>query len=101
MYSHIVMWHLKYNALENNKSENAQLMKQKLESMQGKIPGLQSIEIGIDVRQWNNSADVIQISKFTNREALEAFHSHPNHEAHKPFVREVQLRSTVVDFEGG
>lgn len=97
-YYHIVMWHLKDQALGRDRSANAALLKEKLEALRGRIPGLDTLHIGIDVRRRDNSADVVMISRFRDHEALEAYHRHPLHLAVTHFAAEVRSRSTVVDF---
>jgi hypothetical protein len=42
------MWHLKEHAQGNSRETNAQLVKQKLESLRGRIPGMLKIEVGVD-----------------------------------------------------
>ena len=99
MIRHIVMWRLKERALENDKQTNAQLIKQKLEALAGKIPGLLKIEVGIDFSSTEDSADVVLYSEFTDHAALEEYGSHPEHEALLPFVKDVRSERRVVDYE--
>ena len=49
MIRHIVIWNLKESACGNSRSENARLLKQKLEALAGRIPGLERIEVGINI----------------------------------------------------
>ena len=46
MIKHLVFWKLKSEALGKTKQENAVLIKEKLEALDGKISGLISIEVG-------------------------------------------------------
>lgn len=59
MVKHIVMWKLKEYACGNTKEKNAQIIKEKLESLKDKIPGILKIEVGIDFSKTENSADVV------------------------------------------
>ena len=68
MIKHIVMWKLKEEAHSNNKETNAQLIKEKLEALSGKIDGLLKIEVGIDFLGGNNF-DVVLYSELTSKEA--------------------------------
>ena len=99
MVKHIVLWRLKEQAQGNDRKKNALLVKQKLESMRGKIPGLLKIEVGFDFSATPDSSDVVLYSEFESKEALEVYQSHPVHEAVKPFVKEVRTDRRVVDYE--
>ena len=99
MIKHIVMWRLKDTARGNSKSANAERVKEELEALQGRIPGLLSIEAGLDVSATEASADVVLYSEFEDRQALAAYQAHPEHEAVKAFIGEVAARRWVVDYE--
>lgn len=99
MIKHIVMWRLKDFAHSNDKETNARLVKKKLEALNGKIPGLIKLEVGIDFVGGGDSADVVLYSEFESREALEAYQSHPAHKAVVPFVGEARIERRVVDYE--
>jgi len=99
MIKHIVFWRLKPAALGNDKATNAQLIKQKLEALQGKIPGLLKLEVGIDFVHGEHSSDVSLYSEFTDRGALDAYQAHPAHKEAAAFVNEVREDRRVVDYE--
>ena len=98
MITHVVMWRMKESALGNSAETNAAILKQKLEALSGRIPGLHSVEVGIDVRRRANSAEAVLISRFDSREALEAYHDHPLHQALGSWLASVRDESLVVDF---
>lgn len=97
MIKHIVMWRL--NEQAGNKTENALQLKQRLESLNGKIPGLIRLEVGIDFSKEEESSDVILYSEFESREALAAYQVHPAHNEVIPFVKSVRGERRVVDYE--
>lgn len=99
MIRHIVMWRLKEQAAGNDRARNAGLIKEKLEALRGRIPGLRHIEVGIDFSREADSADVVLYSEFDSREALHAYHSHPEHVALKGFVGEVRAQRWLADYE--
>lgn len=99
MIKHIVVWRLKESAHGNDKRTNALLIKQKLEALNGKIPGLLKLEVGIDVSGTESSSDIALYSEFVAREALDAYQAHPAHEAIVPFVREARAERRMVDYE--
>jgi hypothetical protein len=100
MIKHIVMWKLKAEAHGNPKATNARLIKEKLESLNGKIPGLLQLEVGIDFAHGNGSSDVVLYSQFATRQDLDNYQCHPEHLAVAAFVREANDERRVVDYEG-
>lgn len=100
MIKHIVMWRLKDEARGAGKSANAERMKEMLDALQGRIPGLLRIEAGLAINGGDAAADVVLYSEFEDREALAAYQAHPEHEAVKAFIGEVTEARWVVDYEG-
>ena len=99
MVKHIVFWKLKENANGKTKAENALLIKEKLEALNGRIKGVLKIEIGIDFSKTESSSDVALYSEFASREDLDNYQSHPEHKALLPFITEARSERIVVDYE--
>lgn len=99
MIKHIVFWRFNENAYGNNKQTNAQILKDKLLAMQGKVNGLLKIEVGFDFSNEKDSCDVVLYSEFENKEALHQYQIHPDHEEIKKWVSEVRYERRVVDYE--
>jgi len=99
MVKHIVMWRLKQEAHGNSAEHNARLIKQKLEALFGQIPGLLAIEVGLDFSRTDSSADVVLLSEFTDKAALEAYQCHPEHQALIPFIGGASSERRVVDYD--
>jgi Stress responsive A/B Barrel Domain len=99
MIKHIVFWKLKDEANGNDKSTNALLIKEKLEALNGQIPGLLKLEVGVDFSNSEMSADVALYSEFASKEDLEFYQQHPKHKLVQSFVGEVRTARQVVDFE--
>ncbi|MBM3162587.1 MAG: Dabb family protein [Chlorobi bacterium] len=99
MLKHVVMWRLKDRAHGNDKAVKARLFKEKLEQLSGRIPGLLHIEAGVDFSCTPSSYDVVLYSEFADREALECYQTHPEHEAVKAFIVEAASERVVVDYE--
>ncbi|MDQ6996331.1 MAG: Dabb family protein [Mariprofundus sp.] len=89
---HIVMWKLR------DKSDAAKI-KARLEALQGKIPGLLHIEVGIDFLASDQSADLVLLAEFESREALELYQKHPEHQAVIPLVKAAAIARMVADYE--
>lgn len=99
MIKHIVCWQLKDEANAKSKAENALLIKEKLEALSGKIDGLLSIQVGINIPEYPSNYDVVLYSELESKEALEQYQNHPLHQAVLPFVREVVSSRVAVDYE--
>ncbi len=99
MIKHVVLWKLKEEANGNTKQQNALEIKQRLEALNGKIPGLIKIEVGIDFLKTPESADVILYSEFENREALLVYAEHPLHKNVMAFILEARYERRVADYE--
>lgn len=99
MIKHIVMWRLAEEAGGRSRDENALLVKQKLESLNGRIPGLLKLEVGMDLSRSSFSYDIALYSEFDSQHSLDEYGSHPEHEAVKKFVASVQIERVLVDYE--
>lgn len=99
MIKHIVMWRLKESADGRDKRPNALIIKEKLESMRGKIPGMLRVEVGLDFGAVPDSSDVVLYAEFESKEALEGYQAHPEHVAFKDFIKDVRFERRVVDYE--
>lgn len=95
MIKHIVMWRLR----EEDKQAKAGMVKERLEALAGKIPGVLKIEVGIDYSATPDSSDIVLYSEFESREALDAYQNHPEHKAVVPFIAEIRSERRVVDYE--
>lgn len=91
MVKHIVLWRLK------NKADVARV-KQELESMRGKIPGLVNLEVGVNFAE-GSPVDVGLYSEFTDRTALHTYADHPVHVPVKQVVGSLVAERWVLDYE--
>jgi hypothetical protein len=96
---HIVLWRLKPEAHGRPAADNARAIKQKLEALRGRIPGLLTIEVGLDFSRADNSCDLALYSEFESRAALDAYQAHPEHKAVMPFILEARSERHLVDYE--
>ena len=99
MTKHIVLWRLNENAYGNDKQKNAQILKEKLLAMKGKVDGLLKIEVGFDFSNEKDSCDVVLYSEFDDQEGLNAYQNHPEHVKIVGFVGEIRTDRAVVDYE--
>lgn len=93
------MWRLKEIAHGNDKTTNARLIKEKLESLNGKIPGMIKMEVGISGVDDDHTSDVVLYSEFESQQALDGYQVHPDHVAMKPFIFEARYERREVDYD--
>jgi len=74
MIAHIVLF-----KLNSPTAENTETVKNMLLSMNGKLPMLRHLEVGVDVIRSERSHDVALYSKFDNLADLQAYQIHPYH----------------------
>ena len=99
MVKHIIIWKLKD---EYSPSEKAQIMleiKEGLEGLKGKIPGLLEIKVYTDALESSNT-DLMLDSTLESVEALKGYATHPDH----VFVADTMVRPytavrSCLDFE--
>ncbi len=92
MVRHIVMWKL-------GDKVDAPLLKTRLEALNGRIPGLIRLEVGIDFLALEQSADLVLIADLESRDALDSYQAHAEHQAVAPLVKAAALSRSVVDYE--
>jgi hypothetical protein len=95
MIAHIVLFKLK----ESN-AENAAAVKDMLLSMDGKLPMLRHLEVGVDVIRSERSYDVALYTKFDNLADLQTYQVHPYHaDTVVPFMKANCSAIVSADYE--
>ena len=80
MVKHIILWHLKDELSTEEKKEVKRGIKEGLEGLKGKIPGLLEIKV-ITEGLVSSNAEVMLDSSFEDEEALKVYATHPEHVA--------------------
>ena len=93
MVRHTVMWKLK----EENKTENAMGIKNRLEALVDKISEIKSLEVGII--ENGGEYDVILITSFDSYADLKKYDAHEEHQKVRAFVSGVVEKRVAVDYE--
>jgi hypothetical protein len=96
---HIVMWKLKEHAEGASRAENAVKLKATLETCRSIVSGQGHFEVGIAQLGFDATCDVILVSDFDDKAALDAYQVHPRHVAIKPFVAAVRESRQCIDYE--
>lgn len=99
MIRHIVMWKLKETAEGASRAENARKLKEQLEGCRDIVPGILHLEVGIAQPGLESTYDVVLVSDFADKAALDAYQVHPTHEVVKRFVGAVRETRECVDYE--
>ncbi len=100
MVRHVILWKLKEEFTPEEKARIRAGIKEGLEGLQGKIPGLISIRVTADGLLPSSNADVMLDSCFESADALRAYAKNPVHNA----VADTKVRPFVqtrlaLDFE--
>ncbi len=99
MIKHIVMWQLKAHAEGADKAANAAKMKSLLEACANIVPGMRTFEVALAQEGMEATYDVVLYSEFESVAALDAYQTHPQHVALKPFVGAVREARQCMDYE--
>ena len=92
MLKHIVMWKLKDRA-------DGPEMKRRLDECAAIVPGILAFEVSLAQSGLEATYDVVLYSEFTDKAALDAYASHPAHEAVKPFIGAIRSERQCMDYE--
>ena len=100
MVKHIILWTLKPELSAEEKASVKQGIKQGLEGLVGKVPGLQDVKVTIDGVLDSSNCDVMLDCTLESAEALKGYAVHPNHvEVANTKVRPYTIQRTCIDFE--
>ena len=97
MVKHIILWKLKSDMTEEEKTAARAEAKRRLESLNGKIEGLVSLTVVTD-RLSSSNADMMLDSVFTDADALAGYQVNPLHLEAAGFVRSVVESRLCLDF---
>jgi hypothetical protein len=99
MVKHVIIWTLKDELSAEEKASVKQGIKEGLEGLKGKVPGIVDIKVVTNGLASSN-ADLMLDSTFENEDALKGYAVHPEHVA----VADTKVRSytkirSCLDFE--
>ena len=100
MVKHIILWTLKEELSDAEKAAIKAGIKEGLEGLVGKVPGLLDVKVHIDGRLASSNADVMLDSTLESAEALKAYSTHHAHvEVASIKVRPYTAQRSCLDFE--
>lgn len=97
MIRHIVMWNLA-GETPDAKQRNIERLRQSFHSLNGRIPGLRHLEVGIDTSNVDYACDVVLYSEFESQAALDAYAVHPEHLRVKAEIGDMRIGRHQVDY---
>lgn len=99
MVKHIILWTLKETS-DSEKESVKKGIKEGLEGLKGKIPGLIDIKVNTEGRLASSTADLMLDSTFESTEALKGYSKHPEHVAVADSkVRPYTASRSCLDYE--
>lgn len=98
MVKHVIIWTLKTEYSDSEKRATAEKIKSGLEGLAGRIPGMTSVKVNIDLLP-SSTGDVMLDTEFTDESALKAYQTNPEHVAVATYVRSVVCDRKCVDYE--
>lgn len=99
MIKHVILWKLKEEYTEAEKTKIKKGIKQNLEGLAGKIPGLIEIKVYTDGLA-SSTADLMLDSAFESAEALKGYSGHPAHVAvADTYVRPFTAHRSCLDYK--
>lgn len=98
MIRHLVMWDVRADSAEQ-KTRHIDILRQCFEGLNGRIPGLLRMHIGVDQSHVDYACDVVLYSEFESAQALEDYASHPEHLRVKAELGDMRIARHQVDYE--
>jgi hypothetical protein len=100
MVKHVILWTLNPELSEDEKKTVKAGIKEGLEGLVGKVPGLIDVKVNVDGRLESSNADVMLDSTLESEAALKAYATHPAHVAVADNkVRPYTVQRSCLDFE--
>ncbi len=94
MLIHIVCWKYKAEITETEREAH----RAKLRNLPNIIPNILSFKVGADILHLERSFDTGLVAVYPDREALDAYTAHPEHQAVANLGKQIAERVVSVDF---
>lgn len=99
MIKHIVSWKLNKRSEPLHENSDALAIKEALEDLRGRIPGLLHIEVGFDYSSKESAGDIVLYSEFIDKQSLADYQNHPAHVTVGKIVRPRTHDRRMIDYE--
>ena len=97
MVKHIVMWNVKGQTLLERRVAALDI-KHRFERLQGVVPGLLQLEVGLDISGVDYACDMVLYTEFDSEASLKAYATHPDHLAIRQELGDVRIARYQVDY---
>ncbi len=94
MITHIVLF-----KLVHSNEETMEAAKTALARLEGQIPQLRHLEIGVDIVHSYRSYDLALVAKFDSLEDLQSYLNHPLHVEVVKYLQGYRQSTVTVDYE--
>ena len=94
MLTHIVCWKYKAETSEEMRDEH----RAQLKSLKFLIPEVLDLRIGADILHLERSFDTALIATYADRDALDIYNAHPEHQKVVALGKEIAEKVISVDF---
>lgn len=94
---HIVMWNVA-GSTEAEKRRAIDSVRREFEALQGRIPGMTRLEIGVDISRIDYACDMLLLTEFESAAALAAYAVHPEHLAVRDRLAGLRIARHQVDY---
>ena len=91
--------HIVFFKLEDDSKQNKLFIKEKLLSMRNQIDVLKHIEVGINFTDSPRAYDLALITEFDSKDDLKVYATHPVHLPIVAYLKEINTKTKVVDYE--
>lgn len=95
----VVITHIVFFKLKDRSSGHIAEVRDKLLTLEGNVPQLRHLEVGIDVIRSDRSYDLALVAKFDSLEDLQAYQVHPFHVQIANYIAGVRESAIAVDYE--
>ena len=91
--------HIVLSRLKDTSPENIATVIAKLRTLEGNVPTLNSIEVGVNVVQSDRAYDIGIVTRFDDLAAMDAYQIHPFHQGVLAFMKDKVVAVFVIDYE--
>ena len=94
---HVIMWRVSGETDEERAGARLKV-KTAFEGLRGRISGMRSLEVGVDVSGVDYASDVVLVAEFDSSEQLENYASHPEHLRVRKELGDLRIERRQVDY---
>jgi hypothetical protein len=98
MIRHIVMWRVE-GAGPEDRTQTAAEIREMLEALPGSVPGIRSLEVGVNALPGDQASDLVLVTEFDDWESLKRYAVHPAHVEVAERVRQLTTERMSADYE--